>query len=76
LRKYLNVASEPEGDHLFLVNHDSEHHIRCPGEVGYPFFGALILDCLNRTERAMSQDHAFRAAELSLRAQEMATRLE
>jgi hypothetical protein len=40
LRKYLNVAVEPEGDHLFLVNHEGEFHIRCSGEVGYPFFGA------------------------------------
>jgi hypothetical protein len=44
--------------------------------VGYPFFGALILDCLNRTEKAMTQEHAFLAAELCLQAQAMAHRLE
>ncbi|MHA3775031.1 Gfo/Idh/MocA family protein [Verrucomicrobiota bacterium sgz303538] len=76
LRKYLDVAREVEGDHLYLVDHEGEHHIRCHGEVGYPFFGQLILDCLNRTENAMTQEHAFRAAELCLRAQEMATRIE
>jgi len=32
----------------------------------------LILDCLNRTENAMTQEHAFMAAELCLRAQDMA----
>ncbi len=36
---------------------------------GYPFFGQLILDCLDRTETAMTQAHAFAAAELCLRAQ-------
>ena len=76
LRKYLDVAREIEGDQLYLVDHKGEHHIRCHGEVGYPFFGALILDCLNRTENAMTQEHAFRAAELCLTAQAMAKRIE
>ncbi|MGB8170327.1 MAG: Gfo/Idh/MocA family oxidoreductase [Chthoniobacteraceae bacterium] len=76
LRKYLDVARDLEGDQLYLVDHKGEHHIRCHGEVGYPFFGALILDCLNRTENAMTQEHAFRAAELCLTAQAMATRIE
>jgi predicted dehydrogenase len=76
LRKYLNVATESEGDHLFLVDHNGEQHIRCAGEVGFPYFGQLILDCLNRTEDAMTQEHAFLAAELSLIAQQKARRIE
>lgn len=76
LRKYLDVARDLEGDQLYLVDHKGEHHIRCHGEVGYPFFGALILDCLNRTENAMTQEHAFRAAELCLKAQAMAVKIE
>ena len=76
LRKYLDVAREEEGDHLYLVDHRGEHHIRCHGVVGFPFFGELILDCLHRTEHAMTQAHAFRAAELCLEAQAMATRIE
>jgi predicted dehydrogenase len=76
LRKYLDLAREEEGDHLYLVDQRGEHHIRCHGVVGFPFFGELILDCLNRTERAMTQEHAFRAAELCLQAQAMATRIE
>jgi predicted dehydrogenase len=76
LRKYLNVAVESEGDHLFLVDHHGEQHIRCAGQVGFPYFGKLILDCLHRTENAMTQEHAFRAAELSLIAQEKARRIE
>ena len=76
VRKYLNVGAEMEGDHLFLVDDKGEHHIRCAGQVGYPFFGQLILDCLNRTENAMTQEHAFRAAELALQAQAAAIRIE
>ena len=34
--------------------------------------GLLIRDCLERTERAMTQAHAFKAAELCLRAQALA----
>jgi predicted dehydrogenase len=76
LRKYLDLAREYEGDQLYLVDHKGDHHIRCHGEVGYPFFGALILDCLEGTEKAMTQEHAFRAAELCLQAQAMARRIE
>ena len=76
VRKYLNVGADPEGDHLFLVDDKGEHHIRCAGQVGYPYFGQLILDCLNRTEDAMTQEHTFRAAELSLQAQAAAIRIE
>ena len=76
LRKYIDVGRESVGDQLYLVDQQGEHHIRCHGEVGYPFFGALILDCLNRTELAMTQTHAFLAAELCLQAQQIAHRIE
>lgn len=72
LRKYLNLAAEATKDHLFLVNTDGERHLSLTGKVGFPFFGLLILDCLERTERAMTQAHAFKAAELSLKAQALA----
>jgi predicted dehydrogenase len=74
LRKYVNLGIEPTTDHLFLVNADGERHLSLKGKVGYPFFGRLILDCLNRTEEAMSQAHAFKAAELCLKAQALADR--
>ena len=75
LRKYIDVARESGGDQLFLVNGEGEKNLSLSGKVGFPFFGQLILDCLNRTENAMSQRHAFKAAELCLRAQEQARRL-
>jgi hypothetical protein len=77
LRKYVDLAAaDPSGDQLYLVNESGEHHISCAGKIGYPFFGELILDCLNRTEMAMTQEHAFKAAELCLKAQALAVRLE
>src|SRR5579875_2465178 len=76
LRKYIDVARDPEGDHVYLADSSGEHHIPVSGKVGYPFFGELILDCLEGTERAMTQEHAFKAAELCLQAQQQAVRIE
>ena len=75
LRKYVDVAREKQGDQLYLVDDKGEQHINVAGQVGFRFFGDFILDCLNRTERAMSQAHAFKAAELCLKAQAAARRL-
>lgn len=75
LRKYLDVARDAESDHVYLVDDKGEHHIPVRGKVGFPFFGELILDCLHRTENAMSQRHTFLAAELCLKAQAMATKV-
>jgi Predicted dehydrogenases and related proteins len=75
LRKYLDVGREKLGNHVYLVDEAGEHHIHVNGKVGFRFFGELILDCLNRTEKAMTQRHVFKAAELCLRAQAAARRL-
>jgi predicted dehydrogenase len=76
LRKHTDIGRDNTRDHLFLVDPDGEYHYRLKGQVGYPFFGQLILDCIHRTEKAMSQEHIFRASELSLNAQKNATVLE
>ena len=75
LRKYVEVGRGEGGDQLYLVNHEVEQRFSLEGKVGYPFFGKFILDCLNRTEIAMTQAHAFKAAELCLLAQAKAIRL-
>ncbi len=75
LRKYIDVAREKRGDHVFLVDDRGEHYVNVEGKVGFRFFGELILDCLRRTEKAMTQAHAFKAAELCLKAQATARRL-
>ncbi|MDL4842064.1 Gfo/Idh/MocA family protein [Aquibacillus rhizosphaerae] len=75
IRKYVDIAREESGDHLYLVNKEGEKHYRLRGEVGFPFFGELILDCINRTEKAMTQEHAFKAAELCIIAQDNARKV-
>lgn len=75
LRKYINIATNPNGEHVFLVNGNQETHFEVSGKVGYPYFGELILDCLNRTEKAMTQEHAFKAAELCVKAQLYAVKI-
>lgn len=72
LRKYIDIARDPQGDQLYLVDRRGEQRLALAGQVGYPFFGQLIRDCLERTEQAMSQAHAFKAAELCLKAQLLA----
>jgi predicted dehydrogenase len=72
LRKYIDVARDPEGDHVYLVNGEGERHIPVHGKVGFPYFGELILDCLNGTRTAMPQEHTFKAAELCMKAQSLA----
>lgn len=75
LRKYIDIATSNGGDQLLLVDGKGEHRIACSGNVGFPYFGELILDCLHRTEKAMTQKHTFLAAELCLKAQQSALRL-
>jgi predicted dehydrogenase len=76
LRKYCDIARDATSDHVYLVNHQEEKHFTVRGQVGFPFFGQLIRDCLDRTETAMTQEHAFKAAELCLKAQAQAIRVE
>ena len=68
LRKYVDVT-RGGGDQVYLVDQQREQHFAVAGQVGYPFFGELIRDCLNRTELAMAQAHTFKAAELAMQAQ-------
>ena len=74
LRKYLDLARDPMGDHVYIVDHQGERHETVHGQLGFPYFGRLILDCLHRTETAMTQRHTFLSIELALRAQAQAQR--
>lgn len=69
LRKYIDIARDKTENHVYLVNQEGTQHFEVDGKVGFPFFGELILDCINRTENAMTQEHAFKAAELCVIAQ-------
>ncbi|MBP1996474.1 Gfo/Idh/MocA family protein [Paenibacillus eucommiae] len=76
LRKYIDIARDALGNQLYLVNGQGEQRYNLQGQVGFPFFGAFILDCIHRTEHAMTQEHAFKAAELCLLAQKHALHVE
>lgn len=75
LRKYVDVARDKAGDNVYIVDDSGERYLNVAGKVGFRFFGQFVLDCLNRTEKAMTQAHAFKAAELCLRAQLAARRI-
>jgi predicted dehydrogenase len=72
LRKYTDIGTDNGGGQVLLVNHDGQYRFNANGMTGFPYFGQLIRDCLDRTENAMTQAHAFKAAELSLQAQALA----
>lgn len=73
LRKYVDVGGASGTDHLILVNGTRCEKIDA-SDAGLPFFARLAADIRDRTETAMSQEHAFKVCELSLRAQELAER--
>ena len=75
LRKYIDIANDADGGHVFLVDEHGERHFKVAGQVGYPYFGRLIMDCLDRSETAMKQEHAFRAIELAIEAEIRAIRI-
>jgi predicted dehydrogenase len=74
VRKYCDIAGQPGGDHLFLVDHHTAQRIGCR-DVALPYGRQLVEDIRNRTETAMSHAHCFLASELALEAEAKATRL-
>lgn len=69
LRKYIDIGTDNGGGQVLLVNESGQHRYDARGMTGFPYFARLIRDCLNGTEQAMTQEHALKAAELSLIAQ-------
>lgn len=69
LRKYIDITTDNGGGQVLLVNQEGQYRFDANGMTGFPYFGQLIRDCLDGTETAMTQAHAFKAAELSLQAQ-------
>ena len=74
IRKYVDLCQPTHRNRIYLVDKKGEHLIECDGQIGFPFFGQLIRDCLDGTSIAMTQEHTFKAAELSLMAQAEADR--
>lgn len=76
LRRNIDITRSRERDHVFLVNHEGERYFHPQDEVGYPFFGEWIEDCLKRTEHALAMEHMFKAAQLGLVAERDAIRVD
>jgi predicted dehydrogenase len=74
LRKYVDLAGRPGGDHLFLVNDGLCEHIDASA-AGTPYFARLATDVRQRGESAMAQSHCFRVMELAIQAQTQASTL-
>jgi predicted dehydrogenase len=74
LRKYVDIAGRPGGDHLFLADRTGVRHIDC-SNTKVTYGEELRDDVLNRRETAMRQAHCFLAMELALVAEAKATRI-
>ena len=74
VRKNIDLAGRPGGDHLLLVDQKGARYFDCKDEP-LPYGERLVDDILNRTETAMPQQHCFLATELALRAQKSARKL-
>ena len=71
LRKYVDIAGRPGGNHLFIVDQKGTNYIDCKG-METPYGRQLVDDVVNRTETAVPQKHTLLASELSIRAQDQA----
>jgi predicted dehydrogenase len=70
LRKNVDMAGRPGGDHLFLVDGKEVRHLDC-SEEPLPFGGQLVADVRDRSETSMTQEHAFTVSALALEAQRL-----
>ncbi len=75
LRKNVDIAGHPNGNHLFIVDNKETRYMDCANEP-LPYGGQLVNDIINRTGTAMTQAHCFLATELALKAQKNAKKLD
>jgi predicted dehydrogenase len=73
LRKYVDIAGRPGGNHLLVVDKNGVEYIDC-SKVHLPFGPQFVTDIVERSSIAQDQDQALLAAELVLTAQKNATR--
>ncbi len=71
MRKYVDIAGRPGGDHLFLVDQDSTQYIDC-SDVELTYFADVVRDVQERTTTAAPQEHTFETMRLALTAQQQA----
>ncbi|MGK6357137.1 Gfo/Idh/MocA family protein [Sphingomonas sp. DT-207] len=73
LRKYVDIAGRPGGNHLLVADKKGVEYIDC-SKVHLPFGPQFVTDIVERSSIAQDQDQALLAAELVLTAQKNATR--
>jgi predicted dehydrogenase len=73
-RKYTNVAVSKQGNNLFVVDGKRARFIDC-SHGPLPFGRQFVADIANRTHHAQDQEQCLLAAELSIKAQQNATRV-
>jgi hypothetical protein len=73
MRKYVDIAGRPGGNHLFCVDKDGANYIDA-NDAPLTYYADLVNDVRNRTETACPQEHTFETMRLALLAQERATR--
>lgn len=74
MRKTIDIAGRPGGDHLFIVDRKSARYIDCRN-LALPFGPQLVEDIVNRTQVAQNQAAALLATELVLKGQKNARML-
>jgi predicted dehydrogenase len=75
LRKYADIAGRKGGDHLFIVDQKQARYMDC-SNVSLPFGPQFISDIVNRTHTAQDQAQALLTAEIVIKAQAKATKVQ
>jgi predicted dehydrogenase len=68
LRKNLDLAGRPGGQHLFITDREGTRYIPCEGRP-LTTFRAFAADLRDRTETAMTQSHCFAVCRIALEAE-------
>ena len=72
LRKYVDIAGRPGGEHLIVVDSSGTEYIDC-SDVPLNYYPQLVSDVINRTETACPQRHTFEVMRLAILAQQQAS---
>lgn len=74
LRKFIDIAGRPNGEHLFLVDGKGTNYIDCANEP-LSFFEDLKTDILDGTCTAFPPGHVLEVSRISIKAQAAARRI-
>ncbi len=74
VRKNTDIAGKGPGSYLFMADNKGIRAVDC-SQVVLPFGSEFLSDVVNRTHKAMPQEHCFLAMELVLKAQKQAHRV-